>query len=454
MNCNKIMRSLTWLRAKSLRLNLRSLSTQTTMKSMDSTPTMEEEKENLKYPRKIFSGIQPTGQLHLGNYLGAVQKWTQLQNSGDDVTYCIVDMHSITIPQNPAVLRENIFEMAATMLACGLDPQKSTIFVQSSVQEHTELGWILSCLCTMPRLGHLPQYKEKSRTVKDVPLGLYVYPVLQAADIMLYKATHVPVGEDQLQHIQLTQHLSRIFNTKFGQTFPICHAMIDNHDAARIRSLRNPAKKMSKSDLDTKATINIRDAPEVIVEKIKKAVTDFTSDVTYEPEARPGVSNLVVIHSMVSGTPIEKVVEEARAIDTGRYKLRVAEAVVEHLKPIRLAIDEHLAQKNDLIHLLESGAERARQVAQQNIVEVKEKMGLGIYRNVPQYIDMSAELLNALPKDKKKPKASDKETETPIVPKQKLRVEKKSAPQNLAPTFKLDESLASPPSPSVAKKAQ
>lgn len=257
-----------------------------------------------------------------------------------------------------------------------------------------------------------------------------------------------------MQHIQLTQHLSRIFNTKFGQTFPICHAMIDNHDAARIRSLRNPAKKMSKSDLDTKATINIRDAPEVIVEKIKKAVTDFTSDVTYEPEARPGVSNLVVIHSMVSGTPIEKVVAEARAIDTGRYKLRVAEAVVEHLKPIRLAIDEHLAQKNDLIHLLESGAERARQVAQQNIVEVKEKMGLGIYRNVPQYIDMSAELLNALPKDKKKPKASDKETETPIVPKQKLRVEKTSAPQNLAPTFKLDESLASPPSPFVAKKAQ
>lgn len=264
------------------------------------------------------------------------------------------------------------------------------------------------------------------------------------------------MGEDQLQHIQLTQHLSRIFNTKYGSTFPICHAMIENHDAARIRSLRNPTKKMSKSDLDTRATINIRDAPEVIVEKIKKAVTDFTSDVTYDAESRPGVSNLIVIHSMVTGSSIDKIVEEATAIDTGRYKLRVAEAVVEHLKPIRLAIDDHLAKKNDLIHLLESGAERARQVAQENIVEIKEKMGLGIFRNIPLSIDMSGELVNAPLKGNKEEKSKEKDSSKPVVPKQKLREEKKHSggvsQHKLAPEFKLDDNLTA--TPSMVKKAQ
>lgn len=271
------------------------------------------------------------------------------------------------------------------------------------------------------------------------------------------RATHVPVGEDQLQHIQLTQHLSRIFNTKYGSTFPICHAMIENHDAARIRSLRNPIKKMSKSDLDTRATINIRDAPEVIVEKIKKAVTDFTSDVTYDAESRPGVSNLIVIHSMVTGSSIDKIVEEATAIDTGRYKLRVAEAVVEHLKPIRLAIDDHLAKKHDLIHLLESGAERARQVAQENIVEIKEKMGLGIFQNIPLSIDMSGELVNAPLKGNKEEKSNEKDSSKPVVPKQKLREEKKhsggASQHKLAPEFKLDDDNLTA-TPSMVKKAQ
>ncbi|XP_075159448.1 tryptophanyl-tRNA synthetase, mitochondrial [Haematobia irritans] len=463
MNLNKIL-SCKYLKNIPITRNLPSYATRrhimtthvSKTKDNDLLYSKEDEQENLKYPRKIFSGIQPTGQLHLGNYLGAVQKWTELQNSGDDVSYCIVDMHSITVPQNPALLRENIFEMAATMFACGLNPERSTVFVQSSVQEHTELGWILNCLCTMARLGHLPQYKEKSRTVKDVPLGLYVYPVLQAADIMLYKATHVPVGEDQLQHIQLTQHLSRIFNTKYGPTFPICHAMIESNEAARIRSLRNPSKKMSKSDLDTKATINIRDAPEVIVEKIKKAVTDFTSDVTYDPNNRPGVSNLVVIHSMVTNTPIEKIVDEAKSIDTGRYKIRVAEAVVEHLKPIRLAIDDYLLRKNELIAMLEMGGEKARQVAAKNIVEIKQKMGLGIFQNIPQSIDMSSELLNPKAKESKTKSEQSRPDDIPIVPKQKVRQEKQrntaQKQQNLAPSFKLDESIQTPPS--MVKKSQ
>ncbi|XP_037824681.1 tryptophan--tRNA ligase, mitochondrial-like [Lucilia sericata] len=407
------------------------------------------EEENSLYPRKIFSGIQPTGQLHLGNYLGAIQKWIELQNNQEDVTYCIVDMHSITIDQNPAVLRENIFEMAATMYACGLNPEDGNLFVQSSVKEHSELCWILNCLTTMARLGHLPQFKEKSRKVKDVPLGLYVYPVLQAADIMLYKATHVPVGEDQLQHIQLTQHLTRIFNTRYGQTFPICHAMIDNQEAARIRSLRNPAKKMSKSDPDTRATISIRDEPDVIVEKIKKAVTDFTSDVTYDPANRPGVSNLVAIHSLVSGTPIEKIIEEARTLDTGRYKLRVAEAVVEHLKPIKAKIDKRLARKTELIYMLEQGAEKARQQAQETLEDVKQKMGLGIYTNIPQNLDVNTFSDKVEEKPVKETKvettvAKFDEEGKPIVPKQKIRLESRRSnhTQSLAPAFEI--SLGTP----------
>ncbi|KAM7357691.1 tryptophanyl-tRNA synthetase, mitochondrial [Cochliomyia hominivorax] len=408
--------------------------------------TKNKDEENTIYPRKIFSGIQPTGQLHLGNYLGAIQKWIELQNNQEDVTYCIVDMHSITVDQNPAALRENIFEMAATMFACGLNPDDGNLFVQSAVKEHTELGWILNCLCTMARLGHLPQFKEKSKKVKDVPLGLYVYPVLQAADIMLYKATHVPVGEDQLQHIQLTQHLTRIFNSRYGQTFPVCHAMIDNQEAARIRSLRNPSKKMSKSDPDTKATISIRDEPDVIVEKIKKAVTDFTSDVTYDPLNRLGVSNLVAIHSLVSGSSIEQIIEEAKSLDTGRYKLRVAEAVVEHLKPIKAKIDTHLERKNDLIYMLERGAEKAREQAQETLEDVKQKMGLGTYTNIPQSLDVNT--FTDKP-DEKQSSASLKrekvdegkkfdEEGKPIVPKQKIRIESRRSQhtQTLAPAFK------------------
>lgn len=258
--------------------------------------------------------------------------------------------------------------------------------------------------------------------------------------LIYFRATHVPVGEDQLQHIQLTQHLSRIFNTRYGQTFPICHAMIDNQEAARIRSLRNPSKKMSKSDLDTKATINIRDDPDVIVEKIKKAVTDFTSDVTYDPTNRPGVSNLIAIHSLVTGLPIDKVVEEAKTIDTGRYKLRVAEAVVEHLKPIKTKIDQRLARKNELIYILEQGAEKARHHAQETMLDVKQKMGLGIFSNIPQFIDMNAFAEEPQKKPIKEIKVEAPKVDDdgkPIVPKQKIRIESRRShhTQQMTPTF-------------------
>ncbi|XP_068149740.1 uncharacterized protein TrpRS-m [Drosophila tropicalis] len=345
--------------------------------------------EQSRWPRRIFSGIQPTGTLHLGNYLGAVRKWTQLQKARDDVTVCIVDMHSITMPHNPPVLRENIFSLAATLLACGIDPSRSTLFVQSAVLEHSELNWILSSLTTLPRLAQLPQFKEKSRMLKDVPLGLYVYPVLQAADIMLYKATHVPVGADQLQHIQLAQHLARSFNTRYGDTFPVCHALIEESEASRVLSLRDPTKKMSKSEENSKATINLIDSPEQITEKIRKAMTDFTSDISYNPSARPGVSNLVSIHAQVTGQSINSVVEEANTLDTGKYKDRVADAIIEHLRPIREQIQQHLTKRNELIYMLEMGAEKARQTAQQTMSDVKQRLGLGTNAHLPPAVQVA-----------------------------------------------------------------
>ncbi|KAM8708512.1 hypothetical protein ACLKA7_015483 [Drosophila subpalustris] len=348
-----------------------------------------DEPTNTRWPRKVFSGIQPTGSLHLGNYLGAVRKWLDMQDGHDNITICIVDMHSITMPHNPPLLRDNIFNMAATLLACGVDPAKCTLFVQSAVMEHCEFNWILSSLTTMPRLAQLPQFKEKSRQVRDVPLGLYVYPVLQAADIMLYKATHVPVGNDQLQHIQLAQHLARNFNGRYGEMFPVCTPVIEEDDGSRILSLRDTTKKMSKSDPNPKGTINLSDSPEHIKEKIKKAITDFTSDISYNPGMRPGVSNLVNIHAHVTGKSIATVVEEANSLDTAKYKDRVADAVIEHLRPIREKIDTHLANRSELSYMLEMGAEKARQIAHQTMGEVKQRLGLGTYANVPAQVHVA-----------------------------------------------------------------
>ncbi|KAH8261629.1 hypothetical protein KR044_012608, partial [Drosophila immigrans] len=342
-----------------------------------------------RWPKKVFSGIQPTGSLHLGNYMGAVRKWLQLQEANESITICIVDMHSITMPHNPPLLRDNIFSMAATLLACGIDPAKCTLFVQSAVLEHSELNWILSSLTTMPRLAQLPQFREKSRQVRDVPLGLYVYPVLQAADIMLYKATHVPVGIDQLQHIQLAQHLARNFNGRYGEMFPVCTPVIEQDDGSRILSLRDVSKKMSKSDPNPKGTINLVDTPEQIKEKIKKAVTDFTSDISFDPNGRPGVSNLISIHAQVTNSSIASVVEEANTLDTARYKDRVADAVIEHLRPIREQIDRHLANRKELSYMLEMGADRARQLAQPTMLEVKQRLGLGTFCNQPASVHVA-----------------------------------------------------------------
>lgn len=328
------------------------------------------------YPRKIFSGIQPTGTMHLGNYLGAVRQWTKLQENNEDITLCIVDLHSITLPQDPQRLSKNVLEMTATLLACGIDVDKTILFQQSTVPQHVELCWQLGCISTMARLAHLPQYKEKSANLKDVPLGLFIYPVLQAADILLHKATHVPVGEDQVQHLYLAQELARMFNTRFGHTFPTPHAILLDAGSARVKSLRDPSKKMSKSDTDTKSCIYLTDSNDQIRNKFKKAVTDFTSTVSYNIEERLGVSNLINIHSAVTGKSAEDICEEVTHLNTGQYKLLVADVVMEHIAPIREKLEALLSEKQYLLEILNTGQMKASEIASKTIDETKTKLGL------------------------------------------------------------------------------
>ncbi|XP_042587313.1 tryptophan--tRNA ligase, mitochondrial isoform X1 [Cyprinus carpio] len=322
---------------------------------------------------QVFSGIQPTGVPHLGNYLGALESWVALQDKYSTVMYSIVDLHSITQPQDPQMLRENILDMAASLLACGIDPTRSILFQQSQVSEHAELSWILGCLTSMPRLRHLPQWKMKSKQKNEGSVGLYTYPVLQAADILLYKSTHVPVGEDQIQHLELAQDLARIFNNQYGEFFPEPRALLS--DTRKVKSLRDPSSKMSKSDPQKLATVFLTDTPDDIVLKIRRAVTDFTSEVTYEPESRPGVSNLVSMHAAVSGQSVEEVVRLAEGMDTGQYKNVVAEAIVQKLQPIRLEIQRLRADRGYLESLLAKGAEKACSLAAPVMTEVRKLVG-------------------------------------------------------------------------------
>ncbi|XP_076238779.1 tryptophanyl-tRNA synthetase, mitochondrial isoform X2 [Calliopsis andreniformis] len=326
------------------------------------------------YPKRIFSGIQPTGTIHLGNYLGAIQKWVQLQDSGENVIWSIVDMHSITLSHE---LYENVLKMTATLLACGIDPKKSILFQQSTVPMHTELCWVLGCITTLARLARLPQFKEKSEKLKNVPLGLYIYPILQAADILLYRATHVPVGQDQQQHIQLAQELAISFNNKFGDTFPIPHSLINDNASQRIRSLRDPSKKMSKSSTDSKSKIQVLDEPDILLERLKKAITDCTSEVTYEPEKRPGIANLIAIHSMLTGKTPNQICLEVQGLDTGKYKLLLADVVIEKLSPIREEFSKLIKEPMYLREVLQDGTEKATEIATDCWHQVRNHVGFG-----------------------------------------------------------------------------
>lgn len=333
--------------------------------------------------RRIFSGIQPSGQITLGNYLGALKQFVRLQSdpqSGQvlDPFYCIVDLHAITVPQDPKQLRTRILDLASLYLAVGLDPQRSTLFVQSDVSAHSELAWILQCVAHMGELSRMTQFKEKSEGKESILTGLFTYPALMAADILLYQTDIVPVGDDQKQHLELTRDLAERFNARFGDTFTVPDVMILDQ-GARIMSLDDPLKKMSKSNPNPQSRIELLDAPDEIRKKISRAVTDSDREVRYDVLSKPAVSNLLVIYALTTGESVEQVVARYEGRGYGDFKKELAEAVVAHLEPIQERFRD-VRQSGEVDRVLTSGAARARSVATDTLQKVKDRVGLGFAR--------------------------------------------------------------------------
>lgn len=325
--------------------------------------------------QKIFSGIQPTGNLHLGNYLGAIQRWVAMQHEAECL-FCIVDYHAITVPQNADELRACVREMTAAFIACGLDPEKSIIFAQSAVPAHTELAWILSCHTPLGWLNRMTQFKEKAGKKRDnAVLGLYSYPVLQAADILLYHTTHVPVGEDQKQHIELARDIAGAFNRAVGQDYFTLPEPVIQKEGARIMSLRDGTKKMSKSAESDMSRINLTDDAELIRTKFKKAKTDMVEGIAFDAENRPEVANLLTIFSALSGESIDAVVTKYANAGFAEFKGDLAEVAVNHLAPISERMRDLLERPDELDEILAENGKRAQEKAAQTMAEVRELVG-------------------------------------------------------------------------------
>ena len=327
--------------------------------------------------KRVLSGIQPTAEsLHLGNYLGAVKQWVALQD-GNDAFYCIVDLHALTVEPEPAALRRRTLASAAQLLALGLDPKKCTLFVQSHIAEHNQLGWIMECLTGFGEASRMTQFKDKSqKTGTDrTVVGLFTYPMLQAADILLYQANQVPVGEDQRQHIELTRDLAQRFNTKYGQTFTVPDAHILKA-AAKINDLQEPTAKMSKSASSNSGVIDILDSTDVNVKKIKSAVTDTGKEIKFDEKNKPGISNLLTIHSALSGKSIPDLESEFSGKGYGDFKSAVAEVVTSYFEPVRKRAEELLADEAELLKILHQGRDKAETVASATVAKVYEALGL------------------------------------------------------------------------------
>jgi len=325
---------------------------------------------------RVFSGIQPSGEIHIGNYLGVIKQWLNLQ-SEHDCMFCIVDLHALTVPYNPKEMQERILEKAIAYLAAGIDPKKSIIFVQSHVKEHTELNWLLSTVTPFGNLKRMTQFKEKSKKhPQNINAGLFNYPVLMAADILLYQTELVPVGKDQIQHVELTREIAERFNKKFGKTFQVPKALLLK-TGAKIMSLTNPEKKMSKSD-PKESYISLFDSPDAIKEKIKKAQTDSGKEIKYNVSEKPGISNLLAIYSLFSEKTIRETEKEFENKNYQFFKEKLAELLIEKLKPFREKKKEFLKDKGILEKLLKEGAERARERAQQSMRIIKKRMGLSV----------------------------------------------------------------------------
>ncbi|BFP52724.1 tryptophan--tRNA ligase [Streptomyces sp. CMC78] len=325
---------------------------------------------------RVLSGIQPTaGSFHLGNYLGAVRQWVALQES-HDAFYMVVDLHAITIPQDPAELRANTRLAVAQLLAAGLDPERCTLFVQSHVPEHAQLGWVMNCLTGFGEASRMTQFKDKSakQGADRATVGLFTYPVLQVADILLYQANQVPVGEDQRQHIELTRDLAERFNGRYGQTFTVPAPYILK-ETAKIFDLQDPAVKMSKSASTPKGLVNLLDDPKVTAKKVKSAVTDTDTVIRFDAEKKPGVSNLLSILSTLSGSPVEDLERSYEGKGYGALKTDLAEAMVEFVTPFRTRTQEYLDDPETLDSILAKGAEKARAVAAETLAQTYDRMG-------------------------------------------------------------------------------
>jgi tryptophanyl-tRNA synthetase len=326
--------------------------------------------------RVVFSGVQPTSDsLHLGNALGAVAQWAGLQDEFD-AYFCVVDLHSITLPQDPATLRHRTLATAAQYLAMGVDPFRATIFVQSHVPAHTELAWVLGCFTGFGQASRMTQFKDKSQKEGSdaTTVGLFTYPVLMAADVLLYDTDLVPVGEDQRQHLELARDVAQRFNSRFPDTFVIPEPMIPKA-TAKIYDLQDPTAKMSKSASSDAGLITLLDDPNVTAKKIRSAVTDSEREIRYDIEAKPGVSNLLTIQSAVTGTDVDKLVDGYAGRGYGDLKKDTADAVVEFVTPIKTRVDELLADTTELEEILAAGATRANEVSAKTLKRVYERLG-------------------------------------------------------------------------------
>jgi tryptophanyl-tRNA synthetase len=324
---------------------------------------------------RVLSGIQPTADsFHLGNYLGALRQWVSLQDTAE-AFYCVVDLHAITVPQDPEVLRRRTLVAAAQLLALGVDPARSALFVQSHVPEHVQLSWVLECLTGFGEASRMTQFKDKSQRegTAGASVGLFTYPVLQAADILVYQADQVPVGEDQRQHLELTRDLAIRFNSRFGTTFTVPAAHIPK-GAAKILDLQSPDKKMSKS-LPPAGCIDLLDDPAVTAKKIRSAVTDTGREVLADPETKPGVTNLLTIHSALSGETVTELEDRFAGLGYGDLKKELAEVVTAFVVPVRARTQELLDDPAELERVLAAGAARAREVAGATVAAVYERVG-------------------------------------------------------------------------------
>tara|TARA_B100000989_G_scaffold293219_1_gene270267 strand:- start:12776 stop:13777 length:1002 start_codon:yes stop_codon:yes gene_type:complete len=329
--------------------------------------------------KKIFSGVQPTGNLHLGNYIGAIKNFVDLQNENNECIFCVVDLHAITVKQDPKELKQNIRDTAAAFIASGIQPNKSIIFNQSSVPSHSEGSWLLSCIARMGWLNRMTQFKEKAGKDKEkASVGLYIYPILMAADILLYDATHVPVGEDQKQHLELARDISKKFNNDFNAPnfFKVPEPLIQKN-FSRIMSLKDGTKKMSKSDPSDLSRVNLTDTKDQIINKIKKAKTDsepFPKDIE-ELKSRPEIENLIGICSSLTGKQIEEILNNFKGKSLSSFKEELSEVVIKKISPISAEIKKLNDEKSYLDKILNEGSEKANDLASKKIKDIKNKFG-------------------------------------------------------------------------------